>query len=73
LRGYSEADWDSDPNESRSTSAYVFTLSGGAISWCSKMQDCIALSTVDVDYVVCSIATQEAIWLRSFLEDLNLT
>ena len=56
-----------DPDESRSTSGYVFTLSGGAISWCSKKQDYIALSTMEVEYVACSLATQEAIWLRSFL------
>ena len=36
LRGYSDADWGGDLDESRSTSGYVFTLGGGAISWCSK-------------------------------------
>jgi len=36
LRGYSDADWGGDPDESKSTSGYVLTLSGRAISWCSK-------------------------------------
>jgi len=36
LRGYSDADWGGALDESRSTSGYVFTLGGGAISWCSK-------------------------------------
>ena len=73
LRRYSNADWGDDPDELRSTSGYVFTLSGGAISRCSKKQDCIAPSNMEAAYVACSIATQVAIWLRSFLQDLNLT
>jgi len=73
LRGYTDADWGGDLDESRSTSGYVFTLGEGAISWCSKKQDCIALSTMEAEYVACCLATQEAIWLRSFLQDLNLT
>ena len=73
MRGYSDADWGGDPYESRSTSGYVFTLGGGVISWCNKKQDCIALLTIETKYVVCSLATQEAMWLRSFLYDLNLT
>ena len=51
----------------------MFTVSGGAISWCSKKQDCIALSTMEAEYVACCLATQEAIWLRSFLQDIDLT
>jgi len=73
LRGYSNAVWGGDLDESRSTSGYVFTLSGGAISWCSKKQDYIAMSTMEAEYVTCSIAKQDVIWLRSFLQDLNLT
>jgi len=60
-------------DESRSTSGYVFTLGEGAISWCSKKQHCIALSTMEAEYVACCLTTQEAIWLRSFLQDLDLT
>ena len=73
LRGYSNADWGGDLDESKSTSRYVYTLGGGAVSWCSKKQDCIALSTMVAKYVACCLTAQEAIWLRSFLWDLNLT
>ena len=73
MRGYSDADWRGDSDESKSTSRYVFTLSGGAISWYSKKYDNIALSTIKAEEITYSIATQEAIWLRSFLQDLNLT
>jgi len=67
LRGYLNTDWGGDPDESRSNSGYVLTLGGGAISWCNKRQDYIALSTMEAEYVVCSLAMQEAMWLRSFL------
>jgi len=73
LTGYTDVDWGGNLDESRSTSGYVFTLVGGAISWCSKKQDCIALSTMEVEYIACCLATQEVIWLRSFLQDLRLT
>ena len=73
LRGYSDADQGGDLDESKSTCGYVFTVGGEAVSWCSKKQDCIALSTMEAEYVTCCLAAQQAIWLRSFLQDLNLT
>jgi len=73
LRGYSYADWGDDPDESRSTSGCVFTLSRRTIWWCSKEQDCITLSTMETGYIARSIATQEAIWLRHLLQNINLT
>ncbi|XP_074301271.1 secreted RxLR effector protein 161-like [Silene latifolia] len=72
LKGYSDADWVGDLDESKSTLGYAFILDGGAISWCSKKQDCIALSTMEAEYVATSLAVQEAIWLRCFLQDLKL-
>jgi len=73
LRGYTDADWGGDLDESRSTSRYVFILGGGVISWCNKKQDYIALSTMEAKYVACYLSTHEAIWLRSFLQYLDLT
>ena len=60
-------------DESRLISRYVFTFGGRAISWYSKKQDCIALSTIEAEYVAYCLATQKAIWLRNFLQDLRLT
>ena len=51
LRGYSDADWASDRDEHKSTSGYAFVLGGGIVSWCSKKQTCIALSTMELEYV----------------------
>jgi len=56
LMCYLNADWGDDLDESKSTSRYVFTLGGGAVSWCSKEQDCIALSTMEAEYVACCLA-----------------
>jgi len=67
-----DVDWGGDLDESRSTSRYVFTLCGGAISWCSKKQDCMVLLTMEAEYVAYYLVTQEAIWLRSFIQDLRL-
>ncbi|KAK2993018.1 hypothetical protein RJ640_001581 [Escallonia rubra] len=49
------------------------STSGGAISWCSKKKSCIALSTMESEYVACLAAVQEAVWLRSFLQSLGVT
>ena len=54
--GYNDADWGSDLDECKSTSGYVFLLNNGAITWSSKKQPCIALSTMEAEYVACSIA-----------------
>jgi len=56
LRGYLDADWGGNLDEFKSTSAYVFTLGEGAVSWCNKKQDCIALSTMEAEYVACCLA-----------------
>ena len=72
LRGYSDADWAGDLDERKSTFGYTFLLGGGAITWCSKKQSCVALSTMEFEYVACSAAIQEAVWLRRFLQRLDI-
>jgi len=72
LIGYSDADWAGDIDERKSTSGYAFLLANGAISWSSKKQTCIALSTMEAEYVACSAAVQEAVWLRRFLQHTGL-
>ena len=70
LEGYTDADWAGDLDERRSTSGFVFLLGNGAISWSSKKQTCIALSTMEAEFVAFSTAAQEAVWLRNFLDHL---
>jgi Reverse transcriptase (RNA-dependent DNA polymerase) len=71
LTGYCDADWESCVDSRRSTSGYVFILGGGAISWSSRRQKSVSLSTCEAEYVAACEATREAIWERAFLEELS--
>ncbi|XP_070007990.1 secreted RxLR effector protein 161-like [Nicotiana sylvestris] len=73
LRGYTDADWAGNQNDRKSTSDYAFLLNGGAISWKSKKQTCIALLTKEVEFVACVSAVQEVVWLKKFFEHLDIT
>ena len=50
-RGYSDADWAGDLDDRKSTSGYIFQMGGAAISWRSKKQTCVALSTAEAEYM----------------------
>jgi transposase InsO family protein len=71
LIGYSDADWAGDIDTRRSTSGYVFLLNGGCISWRSKKQRTVALSSTEAEYMALSEATQEAVWLKAFMRELG--
>ena len=73
LKGYTDADGGADKDERKSTSGYAFLLGGGLISWCSKKQTCVALSMMEAEYVACTAAVQEAVWLKAFLQNLDVT
>ena len=45
VNGYIDASFDTDPDDSKSQTGYVFTLNGGAVSWCSSKQSVVARST----------------------------
>ncbi|KAK4401028.1 Retrovirus-related Pol polyprotein from transposon TNT 1-94 [Sesamum angolense] len=70
LEGYSDANWISDSKDTKSTSGYVFTVGGGAVSWKSSKQTCIARSTMESEFIALDKAGEEAEWLRNFLEDI---
>ena len=67
-----DADWAGDLNERKSTSGFFFLLNNGAISWSSKKQSCIALSTMEAEFVSSLAAVQEAVWLKRFLVHLGI-
>jgi hypothetical protein len=69
--GYSDADWASNPNDRKSISGYAFLLGGGAITWNSKKQTVVALSSAEAEYVAEAHAAKEAIWLRQLLNSLG--
>ena len=71
LIGYSDADWAGDLDDRKSTSGFIFSLSGGAVSWRSKKQTCVALSTAEAEYIALAAAFQEAVWLRRLLSEMG--
>ena len=73
LIGYSDADWANDPDDRHSTTGNLFMMSGAAVSWLSKKQSTVALSTSEAEYIALSTATQEAVWFRRLLCDLGIS
>ncbi len=68
--GYSDSDFAGDLNDRKSTSGYIFMLSGAGISWRSKKQTSVALSTAEAEYIALSISVQEAMWLKQLTSEL---
>jgi hypothetical protein len=70
LVGFCDADYAGDHDTRRSTTGYVFMLGWGAISWCSKRQPTVSLSTTEAEYRASAMAAQESTWLIRLLKDL---
>jgi len=68
LEGFVDADWGGDISDRKSYTGYVFKLSGSAVSWESKKQRTVALSSAEAEYMGISEATKEAIFLQSLLK-----
>jgi hypothetical protein len=71
LRSYVDADFAGCIQTSRSTGGDVHMLAGGAISWSSKRQPLVTLSTTEAEYVALARAASECIWLRDLLSELK--
>jgi hypothetical protein len=71
LQGYVDSDMAGDKDSRRSTTGYVFTIGGTTVSWISKLQKVVALSTIEVEYVAAIEASKEMIWLQRFMEELG--
>jgi hypothetical protein len=70
LQGYADADWAENTVDQRSISECCFTLGSAMVSWCSRKQSFVALSTTEAEYIALSVAVREAVWLRKILTDL---
>lgn len=70
LEGYFDAAY-ADNGDKRSTGAYVFLFYGSLVSWSSKVQRIIAISTVEAELVAASEAARETMWIRTIASDIH--
>ena len=68
--GYADAAF-ANQDDCKSTSGYVFMVAGGAITWRSKKQTTVALSSTEAEYVALAEAAREACWLRNLFGELG--
>ena len=71
LSGYSDANFARDIDTRRSTSGFIFMLAGAPISWQSRAQATVALSSTEAEYIALAGAAQEAIWLLQVLREFR--
>ena len=75
LTGFCDSDWGASVKDRRSITGYNFQLSdkGPLISWKSRKQQTVALSTCEVEYISLANAVQESKFLRQLCKDMNIT
>jgi hypothetical protein len=71
LKGYCDANHAGDIDTRRSTTGYLFVFGGAPISWASRLQPTVALSSTEAEYMAATEATNEAIYLRQLFTDMN--
>ena len=64
LLGYVDIYMVRDVDSRKSTSGYLITFAGGPVSWQSKLQTCVALSTTEVEYIAIAEAFKEMLWMK---------
>lgn len=70
--GYTDSDFAGCPDDSRSTSGFIFMLAWGAISWKSVKQTLTTSSTMQAEFVACYGAATQTIWLKNFISGLKI-
>lgn len=71
LVGYSDASWHDCKNTGRSTSGYVFKYWNGAISWRSRLQKEVSMSTAEAEYLAAGDACKEALYIKDLMHELH--
>ena len=72
INGYVDASFDTNPDDSKSQTGYIFLLNDGAASWCSSKQSIMAGSTCAAEYIAASEAANEGLWMKEFISDLGV-
>jgi len=71
LVAFIDSDYAGDIEDKKSTTGYVFMMSGGAVSWSSKKQPIVTLSTTEAEFVAAAACACQAVWMGRILENLN--
>lgn len=71
LVGYSDSDFAGDVDSRKSTTGYLFLMNGGPVTWASRKQNTIALSTTESEYMAACDAAKEILWIKQFLLDIG--
>ena len=68
---FADADYAGDVDSRRSTSGMVVKMGSGAISWASRLQPVVTLSTTEAEYISATAAAQEILWLRNLFKEIG--
>jgi hypothetical protein len=71
LMGYTDSNWCGDVEDRKSTAGYMFYYGEAPISWCSKKEPVVALSSCEAEYIAASLSTCQAIWLKNLVEEIS--
>ncbi|UYV78679.1 hypothetical protein LAZ67_16002366, partial [Cordylochernes scorpioides] len=71
ILAFSDSDWANDIDDRRSTSGSAVTINGCLVSWRSKKQNCVSLSTMESEYIALAQTTKEILWIAQILENLK--
>lgn len=71
LVGFSDSDLGGSLDDRKSTSGNCFSFSSSLITWSSRKQRIIALSSTEAEYVAITSASRQALWLRNVLEEIG--
>ena len=71
LLGFTDSNWCGDKDDRKSTAGYIFMFGRTPISWCSKKEPVVALSSCETEYIAASLCACQAMWLMNLLKELS--
>ena len=72
LAGYSDVDWARNADDRKSTSGCCFYVGNNLVSWMSKKQNFISLSTAEAEYIAAGSCCTQLLWMQKLLHDYGI-